>query len=486
MCFNNNLESEKAQINVQPFGKIDYSKDRFGNPCSAIVLDGKSYLTLNANLNIQKDFTCGAWVMPTGNSPWITIACKGNSSLETNNQPEFRLQFYNNGTNAVISATTAATKKIDPSVIQWQSNKWVHCAVSRNAKAYQFYLDGKMVYAIDSEAMIQKNSSPIFIGRDIPGGDEYFSGRIDDFFLVNECLSASSIKKTMQKSSATALSMICPQRQKFYLPPGKCDIIPNLVLPKVFPSCSSSEIVKIQDGHNSPFYKPGEYQISYQLSGTNCKCSSSFEVIDTIRPSMISNRIVKINSLNEIKIHQVTYKDNCELKKVKLVDRHIFKNQQNQTGYQIYRAIDIYGNISMDTVLFQTPSNTIVRDQTKPLKIEETIKMQSPYQYIHIRVYDNAHVDNDTISLFLNDQSILDNHMLTSRKSSKVIRGLKLNVGSNSIVFQAINTGTTGGNTCTIEVYGSNHPLRYGKKDLITRKVVNVKKGVDTGFLISD
>jgi hypothetical protein len=182
----------------------------------------------------------------------------------------------------------------------------------------------------------------------------------------------------------------------------------------------------------------------------------------------------------------VTYKDNCELKKVKLVDRHIFKNQQNQTGYQIYRAIDIYGNISMDTVLFQTPSNTIVRDQTKPLKIEETIKMQSPYQYIHIRVYDNAHVDNDTISLFLNDQSILDNHMLTSRKSSKVIRGLKLNVGSNSIVFQAINTGTTGGNTCTIEVYGSNHPLRYGKKDLITRKVVNVKKGVDTGFLISD
>jgi len=485
MSFNNSLETGNSHFTAQSFGTIAYADDRFGNPCSSLQFDGKTYLTLNSTPSVNSDYTCGAWVLPTGNSPWLTIACKGNTPIESESQPAFRLQLYNNGTNAVISGSTKATKKADPKSVSWTPNQWLHFAVTCKGGKFDFYINGKLVHSIDSGQGLQGNTSPLYIGRDIPGGDEFFIGKMDDFFFTNKHLTASAIKNMMLSKKPTAFSIVCPNREKFYLPPGTCQIIPNLKLPTIFPACASAEIVKARDKGNSPFYGPGEYQITYQLSGTNCSCNSTFEVIDTIRPRLVSKRNVEIANVDEIKNYQEVYSENCTVKKVKLISSKTYKRQPQSAHFRIYRATDIYGNISIDTVYFRIPSKPVLRDQSKPLVIEETVKTKNPYKYIHIRVYDNAHVDNDTISLFLTEQSILTNYMLLSHRAAKTIHGLELLAGTNSIVFQAINTGTTGGNTCTVEVYGSNRPYRHRKKDLIFKKVVNVKKGVDSGVNIT-
>jgi hypothetical protein len=384
----------------------------------------------------------------------------------------------------VISGSTKATKKADPKSVTWTPNQWLHFAVTCKGGKFDFYMDGKLVHSIDSGQSIQGNTSPLYIGRDIPGGDEFFIGRMDDFFFTNKHLSASDLKNIMLSKSHTKFSIVCPHREKFYLPSTTCQIIPNLKLPSIFPACATAEIIQVSTKGNSPFYGPGEYQITYQLSGTNCSCNSTFEVLDTIRPRLVSKRKVEIANVDEIKNYQADYSENCTVKKVKLIGSKTHKRQPQSAHLRIYRATDIYGNITTDTVYFQIPSKPVLRDQSKPLVIEETVKTKNPYKYIHIRVYDNAHVDNDTISLFLNEQAILTNYMLLSHRAAKTIHGLELKAGTNSIVFQAINTGTTGGNTCTVEVYGSNRPQRHRKKDLIFKKVVNVKKGVDSGVNI--
>lgn len=65
------------------------------------------------------------------------------------------------------------------------------------------YLNGAEIYSGLAD-FINTNDSPFFIGRDMPGNDEYFKGALDDIRLYNHALSNAEILTLYGEDTNTA------------------------------------------------------------------------------------------------------------------------------------------------------------------------------------------------------------------------------------------------------------------------------------------
>lgn len=89
-----------------------------------------------------------------------------------------------------------------------------------------------------------------------------------------------------------------------------------------------------------------------------------------------------------------------------------------------------------------------IPDELLTRKEHNTKRVKLPKRKTTIVVWDNMNEDNDTISIVVNDQVVLKEHLLTHRK--KRVR-VHLDHGANSIKVVAHNEGTEGKNTCAIK-----------------------------------
>ncbi len=89
-----------------------------------------------------------------------------------------------------------------------------------------------------------------------------------------------------------------------------------------------------------------------------------------------------------------------------------------------------------------------------------------------IRLWDNASEDGDIVSVYLNGTWIIENHTLTNAGTTFNFSTSLLNSGANDLVVFALNEGSTGPNTVSIAVNGTEIP--NFKPGLITGEAVRI------------
>lgn len=99
--------------------------------------------------------------------------------------------------------------------------------------------------------------------------------------------------------------------------------------------------------------------------------------------------------------------------------------------------------------------------------VVKTIHVQT--KYITIKLWDHAAQDGDIVSVALNGNWIVNNHMLTKRGDYYTAQ---LYNGDNHLVVFAENEGTSGPNTCSISINGG-HRIQL-EPDLHTGSAINI------------
>lgn len=197
--------------NGTAYGGTRVVADRFGNPCGALELDGKTgYVEVASSPSLatpQFGITLTGWVKITG-EPGITyrgftLFCKGEDTEERPDNPQYRFQVFQFQRNSTVSLNTLATPE-DPA---WQAHllpleSWFHTALVFTGTEFVFYLNGAEAFRHPYSLPLQANNNPLHIGRDNPGRTEFFYGALDDLEVYNRGLSPQEILDSYIKSAA--------------------------------------------------------------------------------------------------------------------------------------------------------------------------------------------------------------------------------------------------------------------------------------------
>lgn len=184
------------------YGNITATPDRNGNPCGAMEFDGASYIEIpnSSELqNITSDFTITGWIYFSSkcndNLFWATILCKGDGTAETDNNPQFRLQFTK------VTFSIKSNMVDNKGCVPWDMSsvfshdRWYFFATTYSGSVVKMYLDGNEIFSYTLNQSLSPNTSPLHIGRDVPGADEFFCGKLDDIRIYNKSLSSNDIMK---------------------------------------------------------------------------------------------------------------------------------------------------------------------------------------------------------------------------------------------------------------------------------------------------
>jgi len=167
--------------------------DRFGEENSAYEFDGSSsYISISNSFSLQSptsELTQLAWVNIyswTGQGYWVPVLMKSNSG---DNAFQYRLSIGSNGVNTSINYWENAVTT--PDTINF--NQWYMITSVLKNDTVKHYVNEKFVGSGTLTGPIMLDTKPLEIGRDTPGGVEYYHGKIDDIRIYNRALTATEI-----------------------------------------------------------------------------------------------------------------------------------------------------------------------------------------------------------------------------------------------------------------------------------------------------
>jgi hypothetical protein len=212
--FDGNARDQSGNGNNGEVHNAFLAHDRFGNPNSAYRFDGStSYIEIEngAPFSFRNNFSVSVWVNPAasqqglatildkshyGGSSWVIIQ----SEITTN---DYRFVFYSNQWNSVSSASLIP-------------NQWSHLSFVKENSLLSIYLNGIVVAAANTAAILSNGDLPLFVGAcRSPDGTpiRHFTGYIGDIFIYDRTLSTHEVLKLYQFGAPTSQPTGTPTSQ---------------------------------------------------------------------------------------------------------------------------------------------------------------------------------------------------------------------------------------------------------------------------------
>ena len=180
--------------------------DRFGNPESAYEFDGTAYISVASSNSLnspKRELTQCAWVQITqwgwsGNT-FVPIIMKSdvfnyNFQYRLAVSESYLITSINNWDNSAYANFTP------------QLNVWYFVATVLNNDSVASYVNGNLLSSYPIiPGPINYDAKPLEIGRDMPGAEEDFFGKIDDIKIYNRALSYEEIFNLYQFGSTTSI-----------------------------------------------------------------------------------------------------------------------------------------------------------------------------------------------------------------------------------------------------------------------------------------
>lgn len=194
-------------------GGLKYVEDRFSIDCSAMNFDGSGYITVPNSQSLQSPrdaFSAAVWIKLNKGcdffKEWLTICCKSDLSREADNSPQYRMQ----ATAQTVSINTEFTENFIPPL---SYDVWYFYVYTYDGSSVKVYINAKLVFEYPYSGVLEENSMPLEIGRDVPGGLEFYNGVMDDLLLYNRSLSDREIGilfKAMSETQSSRCNLPAP------------------------------------------------------------------------------------------------------------------------------------------------------------------------------------------------------------------------------------------------------------------------------------
>lgn len=148
------------------------------------------------SLDITDTLTIAAWVKIAAFGNWDGIVTKG-----INSGP-YAMQLWGNGAlrfspNWGNPAGFKGAGSFNTNT-KMKAGEWTHAAITYDGTQAHFYINGeqdKLEVKQDFTFGVVKES--LILGCDFPGGDEYFDGVMDEFFIYSRALTEAEISQVM-------------------------------------------------------------------------------------------------------------------------------------------------------------------------------------------------------------------------------------------------------------------------------------------------
>jgi len=434
----NNAASDISAFrnNGNIFGGVTPIPDRFGNPCSALLFDGRSgYIEVPSSSSLESprnQISFTVWYKlsyTSSNNKWLTVLCKGGSSVEESYNPQYRLQTQQNTTiqintcsqytesgSSTISLATDFTK-CDYSYENhlMPSDEWHFYALTYDGNQVKVFMDGELVFFDYYSKSFEINSDPLFIAKDIPGNTEYFNGALDELKIYDFCLSPNAIKG-MYNEKGTIVSnkedfeMEMPQNIILSSNKNDCFATATFAKPKVTNNinCGKLSLNQIEGLPSGSAFPVGRNRIVFEAkstSGYSQVATFYIEVKDKIPPKIFLQKdtTIQVKKGSGGAIFEYNFPiatDNCTIKDILLKE-----GKQSGEIFPIgktkikYTATDFSGNNTsadftvtiqeipelvtkkLDTPVIVIPDTPVIVKQSPPVDTAQIV-VEVPVQDI--------------------------------------------------------------------------------------------------------
>ncbi len=521
--FDNNVKDFSGNNNNgKLFGEMKTTVDRFGNSCGALFFNGiDGYIEVPNSPSLQSpttNFSISCWFKIENNSlsngiKWLTLICKGDASKETPNNPQYRVQTFQSAAQSTISISSDFTE-YDNSFQShnFEYDKWTFYSLVYDGQFVKEYLNGQKIWEFPYRMNLTQNNSALYIGKDMPGAIELFSGSLDDLRIYDGALSESEIIQLFNDKSGTSFedqfTLTCPNTLTVNTEKDKCFSIVNYPEPSLNVNCGSVVLKQIKGLPAGSQFLVGFNSIAYKAeSSSGFKQVGIFNiVVNDIYPPEIKCQSDTTIYLNEDETKKQFYyttpiaTDNCHVDSIKML-AGIKSGDEYPVGLtkNIFRATDTYGNFS--TCSFSVDVKRKLATLVLPLVVDTTGNTKGPdklyYEYKDIGVknciltalmYDDGAEDFDTVSIFFNETMIVDKQMLKLKERGAIVRVLVLKPNEkNYLVSKAWNMGLSPPNTLKIEIYegdfSKNPELMKAKKPNAVKNL-HSKPGLSSAIVL--
>jgi hypothetical protein len=312
-------------------GGVSTTDDRHGNPCGALMFDGSTgYLSVPSSPSLKRPLnaiTVTVWVKMEANATtpsrkWLTVCCKSNLKDETIHSPQFRVQSMQDdayGYNTV-SINTDFTEPAQENLLLGQ---WFFYALRYDGNQVMAFINGNEAFRFAYTKAMNANDLPLEIGRDTPGGMEFFCGSMDDLRIWDRALTDGELKAVYNDASgqgkAAPVVIKCPPDVQVTALPGKCDIPVNYNVPTASVDCGDAQVVLVSGLATESRFPIGESVVTYEArstAGNIAQCSFKVRVMDQDKPTVqcpadIRKQADPQKNSAVVNYADATFTDNC-------------------------------------------------------------------------------------------------------------------------------------------------------------------------------
>lgn len=202
--FDGNANDDSGNGNDGVIHGVTSTTDRYGNADSAYHFNGTSaYIEVadsDSLREVGQTVTLSAWInIDDWDNGWASIMCKG---IADGNR-QYGIQISNTGYWLVnkYNESKANDLTVDQSP---KIGSWCHVAMTYTPEFVSAYLNGELIGTMTPLGSLVENSEPLYIGVDLPGGDEYLVGDMDEVRIYNRALSAAEVRALSSGDNPTA------------------------------------------------------------------------------------------------------------------------------------------------------------------------------------------------------------------------------------------------------------------------------------------
>jgi hypothetical protein len=217
-------------------GGVTLTKDRFGNPNSALSCDGTTgYIRISTPLTTSLPFTWSAWFRPgfTSTNLPVNLLNQGGAPGQGNVMPSLWINYPNPGDIVFYGPLTVLSQ----TRAQWDSNVWYHVAAIADLSGNRYlYVNGVLEGSVSDQAIFGPIYPNFYIGANAAYSQHYFLGDIDDVRVYNRALSAQEVQGLY-----TGSFVVQPRLQyspaltgRTYTPQFSTDLVSGVWLPLAF------------------------------------------------------------------------------------------------------------------------------------------------------------------------------------------------------------------------------------------------------------
>ena len=190
--FNGNADDASGNGNHGTVMGAQLTADRFGWPAAAYLFNGSShYITIPGSSSLDSPdtaLTMSAWLLFNGTSQSGTTSM--DPVLMKSDQTANGFMYRMDCTPAYVSAATGNWLHVTDIDTANVLGTWYLITVAMSPDTARIYINDALVATNAYTPLLTPDGRPLEIGRDMPGGIEFFNGIIDEVRIYDRALSA--------------------------------------------------------------------------------------------------------------------------------------------------------------------------------------------------------------------------------------------------------------------------------------------------------